>query len=300
MNYDFVPLPSRKPLKWPNQARLALIVTINVEYWDLLKDTEKPYYAGGPSILPDPLPGNVADYPNYTWREYGQRVGVWRMIDAFDEAGVRASITINAKAGLERRQIIDAVNSRGWEIVAHNYVQTDLLSNHFFEPEKEHEVIRETLRIYEEVVGRKAKGWLSSSLRCTPRTADFCAEEGLIFFTDLLNDDQPYLIQTPSGPIVSIPYTVEINDFMIFFRRGMTTSEASQLFQEQLDELYREGAESGRLMNIGLHPHVTGQPFRMRALREFLEYAKGLEGIWWATREEIADWYLENHGSHIG
>ena len=80
----------------------------------------------------------------------------------------------------------------------------------------------------------------------------------------------------------------------------MTTSEASQLFQEQLDELYREGAESGRLMNIGLHPHVTGQPFRMRALREFLEYAKGLEGVWWTTREEIATWYLENHLSHIG
>ena len=181
MNYDFVPLPSRKPLKWPNQARLALIVTINVEYWDLLKDTEQPYYAGGPSIFPVPLPGNVADFPNYTWREYGQRVGMWRMIDAFDEAGVPASITINTKAGLERRQIIDAVNSRGWEIVAHTYIQSDLLSNHFFEPEKEREVIRETLRVYEEVVGRKAKGWLSSSLRCTPKTADFCAEEGLIF-----------------------------------------------------------------------------------------------------------------------
>ena len=299
MDYDYVPLPSRKPLKWPNGARLALILTINVEYWDLLKETEKPYYAGGPSILPDPLPGNVADYPNYSWREYGQRVGVWRMIDAFDQAKVPAGITINAKAGLERRQIIDAVNSRGWEIVAHNYVQTDLLSNHFFEPDKEREVIRETLRVYEEVVGRKAKGWLSSSLRCTPKTADFCADEGLIFFTDLLNDDQPYLIRTPSGPIVSIPYSVEINDFMIFFRRGMSTSEASQVLQEQLDELYREGAESGRLMNVGLHPHVTGQPFRIRALREFLEYAKGLEDIWWATREEIATWYLENHDSHI-
>ena len=128
---------------------------------------------------------------------------------------------------------------------------------------------------------------------------DRLAEEGLIFFTDLLNDDQPYLIRTPSGPIVSIPYSVEINDFMIFFRRGMSTSEASQVLQEQLDELYREGAESGRLMNVGLHPHVTGQPFRIRALREFLEYAKGLEDIWWATREEIATWYLENHDSHI-
>ncbi|MCZ6548664.1 MAG: polysaccharide deacetylase [Deltaproteobacteria bacterium] len=299
MNYDFVPISTRKPLKWPNGARVALILTINVEYWDLLKDTDKPYYAGGPSILPDPLPGNVPDYPNYTWREYGQRVGVWRMIDVFDRAGVPASVTMNAKAGLKLRQIIDAVNSRSWEIIAHNYVQTDLLSDYFFEPEREHAIIRETLRVYEQVVGRKAKGWLSSSLRCTPKTADFCAEEGLLFFTDLLNDDQPYLVHTPSGPIVSVPYSNEVNDFMLFFRRGMTTTEALDVFKEQLVELHREGAESGRLMSIGLHPHVTGQPFRIRALRDFIEYAKNLDGVWWATREEIASWYLKNHSSHI-
>ena len=82
MAYDFVPIAHRKPLKWPNGARLALIVTLNMEYWDLVKDTEEPYYAGGPPVLPDPLPGNVADFHNFSWREYGQRVGIWRMIDA--------------------------------------------------------------------------------------------------------------------------------------------------------------------------------------------------------------------------
>ena len=300
MHYDYVPMPKRKPRKWPNGARVALMVSINIEYWDLVKDSPEPYYAGGPAMLPDPLPGNVADLPNYTWREYGHRVGIWRMMDVFDEAGVKAGTTMNAKTGLERRDIIDAVNERGWEIVAHNYEQGDLLSKYFFEPEKEREVIRETLKVYEEVNGRKAAGWLSSSLRGTPRTPDFCAEEGLKFFCDYLNDDQPYLIQTPSGPLVSIPYTNEVNDFSIFTRGGKTTSQALELFKEQLDELYREGKESGRFMNIGLHPHVTGQPFRIRALREFLDYAKKFDGIWWATREEIADWYLENHASHIG
>ena len=79
MEYDFVPMPHRKPLKWPDGKRLAVMLTLNLEYWDLLKDTEEPYYAGGPPILPDPIPGNVADYPNFSWREYGQRVGIWRM-----------------------------------------------------------------------------------------------------------------------------------------------------------------------------------------------------------------------------
>ena len=133
MHYDYVPLPERKPLRWPNGARLALIVTINLEYWDLLKDNTQPYYAGGPPVIPDPMPGNVPDFPNYSWREYGQRVGVWRMIDTFDEVGVPAGCTMNAKMGLERRAVIDAALQRDWELVAHNYEQGDLLTNYQFD-----------------------------------------------------------------------------------------------------------------------------------------------------------------------
>ena len=299
MQYDYVPLPHRKPLTWPDGKRLALIVTFNLEYWDLLKETEESYYAGGPAILPDPLPGNVPDWPNYSWREYGQRVGIWRLIDIFDKAGVPATCTMNAKTGLERRPIIDAVNERGWELVAHNYVQSELLTNYQFDPDKEREIIRETLKVYNDVVGRPAKGWLSSSLRSTTQTAGICAQEGLIYFNDLMNDDQPYMLRTEHGPIVSVPYTVEMNDFMMFLRRGNSTSEAVEVMKEQFDVLYEEGAESGRLMNIGLHPHVIGQPFRARAIREFIEYAKQFDGVWWAKREEIAEWYLENHESHI-
>ena len=300
MHYDFVPLPQRQRLCWPNGARLALILTFNLEYWDLTKDSEGPYYAGGPAILPDPLPGNVPDYPNYTWREYGQRVGIWRLIDLFDKAGVPASCTMNAKMGLERRAVVDAANERGWELVAHNYVQTDLLTNHFGDPEAEREIILETLRVYEEVVGRPAKGWLSSSLRCNASTVETIAEQGLIFTNDFMNDDQPYLIQTASGPVVSVPYSNEVNDFTIYLRRGMTNDQAFSVLKDQFDELYREGGESGRLMNLGIHPHVWGQPFRVRALRDFVDYAKGFEGVWFAKREEIAEWYLANHESHIG
>ncbi len=300
MHYDFVPISRRKPLRWPNGARVALILTFNLEYWDLSKDTDGPYYAGGPAILPDPLPGNVPDFPNYTWREYGQRVGIWRLIDICDRAGVPASCTMNAKMGLERRAVVDAVNERGWELVAHNYVQTDLLTNHFDDPETEREIIQETLRVFEETVGRPARGWLSSSLRCNASTVEVIAEHGLIYTTDFMNDDQPYLIHTDSGPIVSVPYSNEINDFQIYLRRGMSNAQAFEVLKDQFDELYREGGESGRLMNVGIHPHVWGQPFRVRALREFIDYAKGFQGVWFASREEIAEWYLDNHESHIG
>ena len=100
--------------------------------------------------------------------------------------------------------------------------------------------------------------------------------------------------------MVSIPYTSEVNDFTVFLRQGKDVDGAFAVFREQFDELYREGAESGRLMNIGLHPHVIGQPFRIRALRDFVAYARGFPDVWWATREEIAAWYLRHHAEHIG
>ncbi|MBL42461.1 MAG: polysaccharide deacetylase [Rhodospirillaceae bacterium] len=299
MKYDYIPIIERKPLKWPNNARVALILTINLEHWDMIKDTKEPYYAGGPPVLPDMLPGNVVDWPNYSWREYGQRVGVWRIFDVFDKLGAQASCTINAVTALERPQMVQYAVNKGWEIVAHNYEQGELLVNYMFDESKEKEVIKKTLDVYEKVVGKKAKGWLSSSLRGTLKTADIIAEEGLIFYCDLMNDDQPYLIETSTKPIVSTPYSNEINDFTHFHRRGFTTDEVLNLYKEQLDVLWEEGASTGKIMNVGLHPHVSGLPYRIRALKEFIEYAQSKPDVWITNREEIATWYLENHKSHI-
>jgi peptidoglycan/xylan/chitin deacetylase (PgdA/CDA1 family) len=115
-----------------------------------------------------------------------------------------------------------------------------------------------------------------------------------------MNDEQPYLIHTEHGPLVSIPYTQEVNDIGMFLRRNLMAAEACQLMKDEFDELYRASENSGRIMSIGLHPHIIGRAFRARALREFLDYVRRFEGVWWATREEIADWYLANHASHIG
>ena len=299
MEYDFVPMPDRQPLVWPDNKRLAIILTINMEYWDPVQASDKPYYPGGPGIVGGNLPGNVYDNPNFTWREYGQRVGVWRMLDLFDAEGVQASCTMNAKMAVERRAVVDAAIERGWEIVPHNYVQDELLTDYMFDEAKERDVIRRTLDIYEQTVGKPAKGWLSSSLRSTLNTIDILSEEGLYFITDLLNDDQPYMVRTRSGnPMVSVSYTSEVNDFS-FLRQGLTVETGFAMFKEQFDWLYEESATSGRFMNIGLHPHVIGQPFRIRALRDFIRYAKSFDGVWFANREEIADWYLKTHENHI-
>lgn len=299
MEYPYIPISERQPLRWPNGARVALIITFNLETWDLTKDTDKAYYAGGPPILPDVLPGRVPDFPNYTWREYGQRVGIWRLYELFDKLGAKASCTTNAVTFDRRRPMVQAVLDRGWELLAHNWEQGELLTDYAGDPAKEREIVLRTLAKYEAEVGRKAKGWLSSSLRSTLQTADILAEQGCTFYCDIMNDDQPYLLKTPSGPIVSIPYSNEINDFTLLTRRNYTTDQFRDILIEELDVLYDEGATTGRIMNLGLHPHVSGRAHRLRAIREFIEHAQGLPGVWWATREEIAAWYLENHAAHM-
>ena len=300
MEYDFVPLPHRKPLKWPKGYHLALIITINLEYWEQTRDQKEPLYPGGPATIPFPVPGNVPDYVNWTWREYGQRVGIWRVLERFDKAGLPASCTMNAKMALERRPIIDAINERGWELIPHNWAQNDILTYYAHDPEGERKVINQTLEVYQKIIGRPAKGWLSSSLRPTSNTVDFLKEAGLTFFCDFLNDDQPYLIRTEHGPLVCIPYSYDVNDFNLFARGGMTLEQGLDTLCEQFRVLYQEGKKEMRLMNFGLHPHVIGQPYRIRALEEFLDYVKGFEGVWFPKREEIADWYFDHHHKHIG
>jgi peptidoglycan/xylan/chitin deacetylase (PgdA/CDA1 family) len=299
VEYDYIPLPQRLPLKWPHGARVALILTFNLETWDLTKPTDKPYYAGGPAILPDTLPGNVPDFPNYTWREYGQRIGIWRLFELFDSLGVRASCTTNAVTFERRGAMTSAVLERGWELLAHNWEQGELLTNFANDPAQEREIILRSLAQFEAYTGRKAKGWLSSSLRGTLQTADILAEYGCIFYCDIMNDDQPFLLRTPHGPIVAVPYSNEINDFTFITRKNYTTDQFRDALIEELDVLYAEGAVTGRIMNVGLHPHVSGRAHRIRALREFIEYAQSLPGVWWPTREELASWYLANHEFHI-
>ena len=297
--YDYVPMPQRQPLRWPGGARVALMFTFNLETWDLVKVTDKPYYAGGPPLLPNELAGRIPDYPNYSWREYGQRVGIWRMFELFDELGAKAGCTTNAVTFERRKAMVDACLERGWELIAHNYEQGELLTDFHDNIAAERDIIRRSIDIYERHVGRRPKVWLSSSLRGTLNTPSILVEEGFKAYCDIMNDDQPYMIRTDAGLIVATPYSNVINDFTIITRNARTTDEYRDILIEELSVLHKEGAASGRIMNVGLHPHVSGRAYVIRALREFIQYAQGLDGIWWTTREDIADWYMANHESHF-
>ena len=131
------------------------------------------------------------------------------------------------------------------------------------------------------------------------RTADILAENGCTFYCDIMNDDQPFLLRTPHGPIVATPYSNEINDFTFITRKNFTTDQFRDALIEEFDVLYEEGARTGRIMNGGLHPHVSGRAHRVRAVREFIAHVQSHADVWWATREEMAAWYLEHHAEHI-
>ena len=296
-SYPFIPLPDRPPVRFPNGAHVALIFTINIEYWEPFRQGQKePLFPGGPATIPHSMPGDVLDTANWTWREYGQRVGVWRLMEVFDAAGVAPSCTCNGAILVERRRIVDAVKERGWELVPHNWAQTDLLAFYAHEPEKERALIRRVLDTYADVVGRPARAWLSSAIRGTPHTPAFLKEFGLIAYCDYLNDDQPYLIDTIHGPIVCVPYSNDVNDFNMFARGGLSTRDGIDMLRQCFDQLYAEGAATGRIMNVGLHPHVAGQAHRVGALREFIAYVQSKPRVWYPTREQIATWYLAQSG----
>jgi peptidoglycan/xylan/chitin deacetylase (PgdA/CDA1 family) len=124
-------------------------------------------------------------------------------------------------------------------------------------------------------------------------------EFGLTAYCDYLNDDQPYLIQTRHGPIVCVPYSNDINDFNLFARGGMAASAGLETLKICFDQLYAEGAVTGRIMNVGLHPHVMGHAHRIGALREFVDYAQARDKVWFPSREQIARWYMTVHETHI-
>ena len=123
-------MPERKPLKWPNGKRLALMITLNLEYWELTQDHDGPYFPGGPSINERLLAARIPDFNNHSWREYGHRVGIWRLYDIFDEAKVPASCTVNGILCERHPQIVTAAAKRGWELIAHNYIQTEFMVNY--------------------------------------------------------------------------------------------------------------------------------------------------------------------------
>ena len=282
---DFSPIFDRKPLRLPGGARIAVWVIINMEEWDINEAMAR-------TVLPTPQGREVIpDIPNFAWFDYGLRVGFWRLKRVLDRRNIRATVSLNASLCLSYPQVVRASLDSGWELMGHGFIQRVLN----VEPD-EREVIRRTISTIEEFSGKAPRGWMGPGLAETFDTPDILAEEGIEYVCDWCNDDQPYPMKVRSGQLVSVPYTLELNDIPIHLVQHHRSPELYERAKDQFDTLYQEGAESARIMAISTHPYITGVPHRIGYFDKIFEYISQFQGVVFMTGSEILDWYKAETG----
>jgi allantoinase len=280
--FPYSPIIRRQPLKWPNGARLALWVVPNIEFFSL---NSRP---GGLS------PGKIPDIPTWAVRDYGNRVGVFRLMDVLDRYNVRATVALNSDICIHHPEIIEEGVKRSWEWMGHNQTNSKRLNE--VPPEEEPAIIRDTLETIERSTGVRPVGWLGSGLQETWTTLDHLAGAGCEYVADWgPNDDQPYFMRTAGQKrLVSLPYSYDINDKQAFETFHVRPTDFQDMICRQFDVLYAESAVAGRVMHIAVHPYLTGLPYRIGALDGALRHICSHKDVWLATGSEIAHHFRQH------
>src|SRR5207253_9469005 len=268
----------RPPLRLAGGARVAVWTIVNVEEWSI----ERPMPR---TVLPPPFGQPLQpDLPNWAWHEYGMRVGFWRFVEALRKFNVRATLAINGSVCGSYPRVAKAALEAGWEFMGHGYVQRPM---HHVEDQRA--AIRDTIAAIKEFTGRPPRGWESPGLTETYDTIDYLKEAGIEYVTDWVLDDQPVYIATAHGPVLSVPYSVEINDIPMMVVQHHSAEEMLRRGSAQFDRLYEESAVSCRVMAISVHPYVSGVPHRIAFLEHLYRYVLGKPGVVHWTGEQILD-----------
>jgi allantoinase len=280
--YGYRALRGRPTYEWPNGTRLAIYVALNLEHFAFGEGLGAELAPGGPQ--PDVL--------NFAWRDYGNRVGVWRLLELFDELGLPVTLLVNSSIYAYCPEVADAFRRRGDEVVAHgrsNAERQGILSE-----VDERALIGETLRTIEAAEGRRPSGWLSPWISESEVTPDLLAEAGLSYLLDWCMDDQPIWFATRNGSrILSVPYPQELNDIPAIVARKDSGREFAEMLIDNYDEMLRQAEGGPLVMGIALHPYIVGQPFRIRALRRALQHVVGSGNPIWLTRAgDIANYCI--------
>lgn len=279
--YD--PIGPHRKFRLPNKARVAVWTIVNVENW--LPESAMPR-----TVLPPPMGQPLLpDVPNWCWHEYGMRVGFWRLLAALRDRGLRATLALNGSVCAEYPEICKAAMDLDWEFMGHGQVQKPM---HRVEDQRAN--IAATIEAIRAFTGKPPRGWESPGIAETDDTLDYLAEAGLEYVADWVLDDQPVSLTTKSGPIVSVPYTVEINDVVMSALQHQPSDEILRRGCAHFDQLYKEGAEVPRVMAISVHPYLTGVPHRIRFLEALYDHILRHEHVEMCTGAEILDFYNES------
>ncbi len=281
---DYSPIVDRPPIRWPGDARVAFWVSPNIEHYEY-----EPEFDGKKNPWPrTPYP----DVQQYAYRDYGNRVGFWRMLEVLDAHKIKACVSLNLAVLEHYPEIAAAMVERDYDYMSHGIYNTRYLDT--YDEAAERAFYADCIATLERHTGKRLLGMLGPAVSGTLRTPDLMAEAGLIYHTDWVHDDQPVPIKVESGTLVSVPYSFELNDVPVF-RQHYESEYFVDICKAQFDQLYEEGATSGRVMCIALHPYLIGQPHRIKYLDEVLGYILGHEGVWQTTADEIAQHYIEHH-----
>ena len=278
--YEWSILFRRKPVSWPGGAKVALWVCPALE-WFPLDMQNKPFRP--PGGLERPYP----DYRYYTHRDYGNRVGIFRIMKVLDKLGIKASATINSAVAERYPFLLKEVTRRGWEVIAHGVDMAHLHYGGMPEAEEAAQILQAVTSL-RELSGQPVTGWLSPGKSESHATLDLLAANGIEYVCDWINDDMPYPLKTSGGSLFSMPHSHEIDDRQILLQYHHSEQDFIEQVKDQFDTLYQEADQyGGRILSITLHPWVIGQPYRIKPLEEALSYIMGHEGVWCATGSEI-------------
>jgi allantoinase len=278
--FDYSAIVDRKPWKLPKGARIAVWTIVNIEEWDIEKPMARQYLTAPQGV------STVPDIPNWAWHDYGMRVGFWRLHEALTKRRIPATTSINANVCNSYPRVAQAMLDAGWEFMGHAVKQGAM----HIQPDQR-AVIRDSLRILEKFTGKKPKGWLGPGLTETFETLDLLKQEGIEYVSDWVNDEQPYEIRTQHGPLVSVPYSIELNDIPMMVIQHHTSDEWLRRCTDHFDRLYAEGARQPRVMALAVHPYNSGVPHRIKYFEAVYDYIRTKKGVWMTTGEEIYEWY---------
>lgn len=282
--FAYSPIVDRPPLRWPNGARVALWVCPNIEHYEFLPD---------PVRVRDPWPRTPhPDVLGYGMKDYGNRVGLWRMFETMDHFGIRCTVSLNLANFEHYPEIFEACERRGWDYMCHGIYNTQYLWG--YPEDEERAFVADCVETFRRLTGRHLAGWFSPAASHTLNTPDLVAEAGIRYYCDFYHDDQPFPVRVRKGRLITVPYQMDLNDAVLTSGAG-EGEDFLRMARDMFDTLYADGETSGRVMCMAIHPYLMGRPHRHKYLAQAIEYVLSHSGVWAATGSEIADWYYA-HG----
>jgi allantoinase len=278
---EFSAIVDRPPLRLPGKARLVFWTIVNYEVWDISRPMAR-------QVLPAPTGVPLLpDVPNWSWHEYGMRVGAWRFFELFETRGICPTLATNARVCEDYPRVAEQAKTARWEFLAHAYDQLPI-----HKQDDQAAMIERSLAVIERFTGTRPVGWLGPGLTQTLETPELLAAAGVKYIGDWVYDDEPTVIRTAKGPLVTLPYTVELNDIPMMIVQHHESDYLLKRAIDQFDRLYAEGKHRAKIMALAIHPYISGQPHRVKYLEAIYDYVDRFEGVLHWNGAEILDWYL--------